>query len=329
MGPSARYGSSLPVTVFAALFISAPETHAFDCGKASTPTEKAICADAEALAANDAMETAYFALRDRLAEAGAAMLVEGQRQWLQARNAFCEAEAVCLAAESHRRAGHLSGTPEGMVPFYRWRDGGPGEYRIRIAGYRFVSEEAPGAQAYGWALEELIGGTPLDQPADEDIDFPRPFEHELNVNMELLTPSLLSAVGYTYDYSGGAHPNSWTKAINIDRQTGRPLNLALTFGRATVAALADDCAGQIARDRMAIYDSASEPDMLRQLEEEYPGEVLRHAADIERWHFTPAEAVLRFDPYAIGPYAAGPFTCQFPIERIRDLAADPALFATR
>lgn len=324
--PSFRVLLCLALISAAPMIVEVSPASAFDCSKASTPTEIAICSDKEALSANDAMEAAFFALRSRLSDAGRQTLIDGQRAWLKSRDGYCEAEAVCLARESETRREQLVNTPDGMAPFFRWQDGGPAEYRVRISGYEFVDGEAPGALTYRWGLDELIRETPLGQPPEPDFDFPRPFEHDLNIRVEMLTPRLLSVVGYTYDYAGGAHPNSWTKAINIDRVSGEPFNLARTLGRITLGELADDCAGQVARIRMEMYGSDDEAAMARQLEQEYPGEVLKHAANIERWHFTPDTAVIQFDSYAIGPYAVGPFSCEFDMDHIRRVARDPSIF---
>jgi uncharacterized protein len=72
----------------AAIFIfPAADAFAFDCSKAGSAVEKAICADPAALAANDAMESAYFALREKLSDKSALeMLRDGQRAWIRYRD---------------------------------------------------------------------------------------------------------------------------------------------------------------------------------------------------------------------------------------------------
>ena len=66
----------------------------FDCAKASTGTEKAICADAELSALDDHLGRFYFAARERLAE-NASCIAADQQQWLRAKRNAC-AENVCL-----------------------------------------------------------------------------------------------------------------------------------------------------------------------------------------------------------------------------------------
>ena len=129
-----------------ALLASAVPAAAFDCAKASTEIEKAICADPAALAANDRMETVYFAMRDRLkGTPGEAILKDGQRAWLRHRDAFCNPEAECLASESDGRAQALAKTPEGAAPFMIWQAFKPGIYQVAISGPRFFDQSVPGA----------------------------------------------------------------------------------------------------------------------------------------------------------------------------------------
>ena len=73
----------------------------FDCAKAATRTEKAICADAELSALDEHLGRFYFAARDRLAE-NASCIVADQQQWLRAQRNPC-ADAACAAAHPRAR----------------------------------------------------------------------------------------------------------------------------------------------------------------------------------------------------------------------------------
>ncbi|MEI7608925.1 MAG: lysozyme inhibitor LprI family protein [Rhodospirillaceae bacterium] len=55
----------------------------FDCAKAGTPLEKAICANPKLSALDDELAGAYRAALTRLGEPGAAILRSGQRRWLK------------------------------------------------------------------------------------------------------------------------------------------------------------------------------------------------------------------------------------------------------
>ena len=82
----------------------------FDCGKALTRTEKAVCAS-PTLGAKDVTVDAYFQLLLRLKPAVAGMayrefddtLRDDQRQWLQQERDACQADASCLDRIYDRR----------------------------------------------------------------------------------------------------------------------------------------------------------------------------------------------------------------------------------
>jgi uncharacterized protein len=99
------------------LLVTASAAHAqvasFDCAKASTRTEKAVCAS-PTLGSKDVTLAAYFQLLLRLKPSDAGMtyrefddkLRSDQRQWLQERDA-CQADAACLDRAYDRRIGVL------------------------------------------------------------------------------------------------------------------------------------------------------------------------------------------------------------------------------
>jgi uncharacterized protein len=101
------------LTVAAILFL-AGEAHAapsFPCSKASTTTERTICA-VPRLAMLDAMlSNSYLTALDSNIGSGAAKaLRESQRQWLRARGA-CGADVACLDASYRDRADEICGIP--------------------------------------------------------------------------------------------------------------------------------------------------------------------------------------------------------------------------
>jgi uncharacterized protein len=310
----------------AAIFVGLPACAlAFDCSKAGSAVEKAICANPAAIAANDEMEAAYFALRESLADKAALELLrDGQRAWIRHRDERCGSGAECLESESRSRAETLGAVPQGMVPIFRFQQGGPRRYAVSVAAYRFVPADGPGEAAFNTAVEAILADVPFGD--NEDVEPDRAYEYEVFVSIGRATPHLLSALASTYAYSGGAHPNSWSSAINIDRRAGRPLDLAAVFGAEGLDRLEEACARQVLLDREDIYGDADDPKSRTALETEYPGVIAEHVRDARRWFFDQAEAIVTFDSYAIGPYAAGPLECRFDISEITAIASDKALF---
>jgi uncharacterized protein len=84
----------------------------FDCAKASTRVEKAICADAALSRLDELLGRFYFAARERLAENGAC-LVADQQQWLRAGRNPC-ADADCLKKAYLERLAELVELQPGM-----------------------------------------------------------------------------------------------------------------------------------------------------------------------------------------------------------------------
>jgi uncharacterized protein len=321
---------SLPVrrgaVALAAVFIGfAAEALAFDCSKAGSAVEKAICANPAALAANDEMEAAYFSLREKLADKAALQtLRDGQRAWIRYRDERCGAGVECLESESRSRAETLGSVPQSMVPIFQYQQGGPKRYTVSVAAYRFVPAASPGEAAFNTALETILADVPFGD--NEDVEPDRGYEYEVYVSIGRTKGRLISAVANTYAYTGGAHPNSWSSAINIDRRTGMPLDLVDLLGADGLASLEDACARQVLLDREDIYGDANDAKARTALEGEYPGVIAEHVRDARRWFFDQAEAVVTFDSYAIGPYAAGPFECRFGISEISAMALDRTLF---
>lgn len=85
----------------------------FDCNKASTPTEKTICADST-LSSADSRLSALFALKKQEFGSDPA-LVSTQRQWLQLRNA-CGDDAPCLHDAYEKRKEQLEAWGRSPAP---------------------------------------------------------------------------------------------------------------------------------------------------------------------------------------------------------------------
>ncbi len=326
MAGNASFGSRSRVRAAiaaVALLAFAGPAAAFDCGKASTPVEKAICGDAVAKEANDRMETAYFSQRDRLkGSGGEKTLQDGQRAWLRYRDDRCGPVAQCLGDESGLRADELDSTPAGMVAFFIRQPGKNGSYAIKLTGYRFADMSLAGARPYNDAVDAELANAPFN---DNEVEADRTYEFETHVGVARLGTNLVSGIAYTFVYSGGAHPNTSSHAINIDRRTGGIAEPLTLFGEG-ISVLKKACTRQILEARQEIYGNPDDPKALEQLEAEYPGVVAEHITASDRWNFGDEMGTVTFDSYAIGPYAAGPFECLFDYGLMREMAVDQSIF---
>lgn len=297
---------------------------AFDCAKASTAIDKAICGNDEAKAENGRMEQAYGELRGRLDGEGKKLLLDGQRAWIRYRDERCGTGASCLAEQSGERADALKATPAGAAPFFLHQTGVANGYTVKMTGYRFTGDFGKGEAAYNRWLDGLIADSPYGDPPEEEEH--HPYEWEVDVVMHRLSGRLISAVGWLYNYTGGAHPNSGSEGFLADRASAAPLSAKALFGGPGLAMLERDCARQIIETQSEIYGDVGEDEAIKALEEGYPGTVKETVAEMERWHVDDDGVHIRFDSYAIAPYAAGPQECLFPLADISAMAGDSGLF---
>lgn len=111
----------------------------FDCRKAATPTEKAICADAQLAWLDRAVATAFRQLKAELASQ-IEMLPAEQTEFLKVRDA-CGAEKACLARAMESRRSALALQPQQSLSDRRERF--VGRYRNRI-GWAIVRRRLDG-----------------------------------------------------------------------------------------------------------------------------------------------------------------------------------------
>lgn len=88
----------------AALFARPAAAASFDCGKATTSTEKAICADAVLSRLDEQLDDAYRVAQKRASSRAA--LRDAQRRWLATRRDVCR-DSTCLRAAYQARIGAL------------------------------------------------------------------------------------------------------------------------------------------------------------------------------------------------------------------------------
>ena len=100
-----------------------PMTHlqaaSFDCGKATTKFEKAICASAEVSDLDEQLAKAYGQLKGKLTQEDAKVLVQQQRKWVAKRDFECKKRRdlpSCLANTYRLRLQELAVIRQGDLP---------------------------------------------------------------------------------------------------------------------------------------------------------------------------------------------------------------------
>lgn len=153
------------------------------------------------------------------------------------------------------------------------------------------------------------------QPDDE----PRPegsMGSHLSVSytVELAQDDLVSVdFSMSSYYQGAAHPNAFSEAINFDLKNGKQLKLSDLFkpGAKYLAAISAYCVADLkkqskAKDNMlddSTIQSGAGPT----------------AKNYESWSITKRGIGINFDPYQVGPYAAGPQYVLVPYSALKEM----------
>jgi len=300
---------------------------AFDCKKAATPSEKAICADPAALAADAAMSSAFSSL---LASAPAAQhgpIAAAQVKWLHARDSECADSAAgtlgaCLARQSTQRLSFLLGQPEAgpgaasrITPWFRFEKGGKGRAAIDIELLKFPDPTDAAERAFNAAADKLVGD--LDQPEKDDPSADR-FDYERSMRLTYASPRFVSAHLDAYQDVGGAHPATFTGNVNVDFAAGREARFDDLVDARGAEKIFSICMRSVAaqkKDKMGADAPKSADDL---------AELVKNVKDATRnlaaWSFGADKATIGYDPYAVGSYAEGPYDCEIPYATLRELA---------
>lgn len=118
----------------------------------------------------------------------------------------------------------------------------------------------------------------------------------------------------TFQYTGGAHPNRWSKWVNIDEKTGKPIEGKTVFAKADSAEIHN----LILENIIAISNSRLDTDTITSIEGLRTNGVLLNE-DV----FIPENFLLKndgveflYNPYEIASYSMGSFEFTIPDEDI-------------
>jgi len=273
--------------------------------------------------ADEAMEKTYFVMRDNLRQSAVAFLKSSQRNWLKYRNSNCQAEPVCLLDETKNRTVTLakfSRYQPAMIPVFSWQQGGKNAYFIKFSGLKFAFPDTAGQTAFNRAIDGAIAKAPWRKVTDDQTI--GSWEHETDLSLNRLSEKMISVTATTYNFSGGAHPNSWSRSININLQTGSLMKTTELFSDASIKSLISQCRDIIIEAKSQRIGGTIE-EARADIEGSYRDAVKAHVLDMSMWSFNDTGATIGFNPYDIGSYAAGPFSCEFSADSIIKLTKNP------
>jgi uncharacterized protein YecT (DUF1311 family) len=302
---------------------------AFDCGKARSTVEKAICADAALKAADDAMAKAYVELRNSITGPDRKVLGAAQSKWLKAREDGCGYQQGaelrdCILSRTVERRRLLAAEPESgpgtgsrLMPVFVQQDGDAHHYDVDYTLLKFVKPKARGESLFNAEVGKLIKDAPLAREKDAAPEGMTYMAH-MSLALTYASPKLLSAQIEGWTFSGGAHGNGGTSGLTIDLARGAALKTADLFDGKAIQSLKGECVKQILTQKKAKlagedFDPANDPIYSEQT-------VVEHLNALDRWSFWKDKAAVTFDAYSIGSYAEGSYSCDFAMDRLRKLA---------
>ena len=118
-----------------------------------------------------------------------------------------------------------------------------------------------------------------------------------------------------HQQAGAAHPNSYTEVVNFDLKNGKQLRLADIFlpGSKFLGTLSNYCIQDLKKQSKAQgADGMLDDDWIQK----GAGPDL---ANYNSWSITKKGLAVTFDPYQVGPYAAGPQHVLVPYSAVKDI----------
>ncbi|MFA5120801.1 lysozyme inhibitor LprI family protein [Zavarzinia sp.] len=305
----------LPLATVAAVLAAPGAALAFDCTKAKTDIEKAICADPAAKAADDAMSAAYAAAKALLDAEQQKALRDDQRDWVKRRNDICMTypdqgqatpDAECLARMATDRAGLLSAAPvfagpdaPRFAPVILRDVDEAAQLEVSIIRPQVVEPQTPAMNQLNGLLAKAAGASETDIGSEEG-----PYGRIVGYRIGYASGRFVSVDFDIYEYTGGAHGMSYNVVVNFLPEAGRALKLDDVIDAKGKAALIPLCRASVTAEKHK-----------REVPEELIADSLGDEAladgigDIANWGFDGDGVRIHYAPYALGSYAEGGYDC--------------------
>ena len=296
----------------------------FDCARAQSAIDKAICKDADLSKADRELVAAYTALLDKLKGAERESVVKSQGRWVASRNRVCaqrEFDGVtdCLKGRYAQRIATLQSMMQ--APFVTVDEQtltGSGKFgqvgwsydvvfpRFEAKGVDFAAANTRFAND---ALKSAQEATPSDL---SDIDDERNWEYQQSFSIERAPGGALATVVLQfYGYTGGAHGFGATICSAIDLKTGKFVTPAGVFaGDQWLRPLSQLVVADLRRQ---FKEREGDEDSLKP---ESMNKMLRENA---RYCWLPGHLEIVFNAYDVGSYAAGPYYVDLPYDRLKPM----------
>jgi Protein of unknown function (DUF3298)/Deacetylase PdaC len=140
--------------------------------------------------------------------------------------------------------------------------------------------------------------------------------NSLSVSYEVTAANkdFISVMFSFYEYLGGAHPNTITESFNYDLNRNAPVSLADLFTPNSnyLKVISDYAIKELKKlDTVSGVENGAGPKI----------------ENFHSWNITPAGLKITFDPYQVGPYAAGPHKVVVPYSVLKPIIRQDGLLA--
>lgn len=313
-----------------AVLFAAPAS-AFDCSKASTDVEKAICADPSLKKLDDALGAAYAEVKAQSTKQEQKMLARSQKRWIAGRE-YCgqgeEEIGVCVRRVTEERLRLLTGAAESgpgvegeLIPVFVVQDGTETVYDLDISLLRFANPQGAGETAFNGIAADILVRIKTGPHGEDTMG--RIYAQQDGMRLSYASPDFISVEHSFYLNTGGAHGNGGIENFNIDMETGKLLEIGDVLPESAMAPLMAQCRAQIVAEKTErltgeTYDPANDSFLTDEV-------IAEHLATLSRWSIGADTVTVTFDSYAIGSYAEGPYECVFPTAEIKAMAVPGAL----
>lgn len=311
---------AMPVTVQAA---------SFDCGKAATPVETAICGNPELSRRDEVLAKAYATALGGLSDDAKAVVQAGQRRWLDFAGLACTPDAKPFTAA-------LSEDQQScLVAVYRGRIEDLQQSRM-LGDWRFypsTSYEAvddPDPEAFQGVATKEIASPRIDDPSETARTFnalldqadaaasPDPKGEDYTTSDTMQTTTVVSVNGHRIALSttsywmghGAAHGNYAISYTHYLTEQQRLMVASDLFAGNTW----QEPLGQLALDEL---DRTIEGGIWPESRVDVP----KAAGDPSRWNLTDDGLEIVFQPYEVTAYAAGAPTITIGWDKLGDYLA--------
>ena len=302
-----------------------PPAFAFDCTKAATEVEKAICAAPALKQLDDELAAAYAAVKAASSPDAQKMLARSQKRWISERE-YCSGDdqgiVPCVTQKTKARLSLLLGTPESgpgtaerLVPVFLVQEGSEKQWDIDISVFRFATPRTAGEKRFNALVDKILHKAKLGPHGEDSNGMTYALEDQLSLTYA--SPLLISAQDDFYVNEGGAHGNYGTSNINIDLKTGRTITIKDVVDEKGAGVLTSLCKTQIdAEKKKRVPDSIDVP----YDEATRDAAIAQTVRDVTSWSIGQDEITVSFDPYAVGAYAEGAYSCALPTKTVKQLA---------